>query len=252
MRACDRLTRAASEHKTRIKDLVRQLLPMTPLIEDIGVADLAVLERWADPRTLLKIGPSRLKSLIVKASHNHHGAERAEQWRNAAAAAVELYGEHPAVAWQDLAAEVATEVRLLKATQAELAVHSARREQAYRWADHGQLARSLPGIAKVGGPVVAAATVRAERFPAGAQFKSYAGLAPRASETGNTDRKGQPMSKAGSCLLRTTFFRAADTARKQDPQLAKIYYTHRWLNAAPTTSRHCVSWQDTWPNAPGL
>ena len=143
MRACDRLTRAASEHKTRIKDLVRQLLPMTPLIEDIGVADLAVLERWADPRTLLKIGPSRLKSLIVKASHNHHGAERAEQWRSAAAAAVELYGEHPAVAWQDLAAEVATEVRLLKATQAELAVHSARREQAYRWADHGQLARSL-------------------------------------------------------------------------------------------------------------
>jgi hypothetical protein len=116
---------------------------MTPLIEDIGVADLAVLERWADPRTLLKIGPSRLKSLIVKASHNHHGAERAEQWRSAAAAAVELYGEHPAVAWQDLAAEVATEVRLLKATQAELAVHSARREQAYRWADHGQLARSL-------------------------------------------------------------------------------------------------------------
>jgi hypothetical protein len=41
--------------------------------------------RWADPRTLLKIGPSKLKSLIVKASHNHHGAERAEQWRNAAA-----------------------------------------------------------------------------------------------------------------------------------------------------------------------
>jgi len=33
------------------------------------------------------------------------------------------------------------------------------------------------------------------------------------------------MSKAGSSLLRATFFRAADTARKQDPQLAKIYYT---------------------------
>ncbi len=34
------------------------------------------------------------------------------------------------------------------------------------------------------------------------------------------------MSKAGSSLLRTTLVRAADTARKQDPQLARIYYVH--------------------------
>ena len=32
------------------------------------------------------------------------------------------------------------------------------------------------------------------------------------------------MSKAGSSLLRTTLVRAADNARKQDPQLARIYY----------------------------
>jgi len=31
------------------------------------------------------------------------------------------------------------------------------------------------------------------------------------------------MSKAGSSLLRTTLARAADTARKQHPQLARIY-----------------------------
>ena len=46
----------------------------------------------------------------------------------------------------------------------------------------------------------------------------------QASETGDTDRKGQPMSKAGSSLLRTTLIRAADNARHQDPQLARIYY----------------------------
>jgi hypothetical protein len=32
------------------------------------------------------------------------------------------------------------------------------------------------------------------------------------------------MSKAGPSLLRATFSRAADTARRQDPQLARIYY----------------------------
>lgn len=35
-RACDWLTRAVTEHKVRIKDLVRQLIPMTPLTGDIG------------------------------------------------------------------------------------------------------------------------------------------------------------------------------------------------------------------------
>ncbi len=47
VRATDRLTRAAAEHKRRINDLVRQLLPMTPLTGDLGVADLAVLDRYA-------------------------------------------------------------------------------------------------------------------------------------------------------------------------------------------------------------
>jgi Transposase len=44
VRACARLTRAGSEHKVRIKDPVRHLLPMSPLTGDLGKADLAVLE----------------------------------------------------------------------------------------------------------------------------------------------------------------------------------------------------------------
>ena len=149
-------------------------------------------------------GPARLTALIAAASHGQLGAERAQQWRAAAAAAVELYADHPAIAWTDLAAEVGTEVRLLRATQAELATHAQERETAYRYTDLGGLARSLPGVAEVSGPVLVAGMGRPARFPTGAAFKSYTGLAPRASETGNTDRKGQPMSKAGSSLLRTT------------------------------------------------
>jgi transposase len=52
VRATDRLTVLAAQHKVRIKDLTRQLLPCSPLTGDLGVADLAVLERWADPRAL--------------------------------------------------------------------------------------------------------------------------------------------------------------------------------------------------------
>ena len=224
VRVCDRLTQQASRHKVRIKDLVRQLLPMTPLAGDLGVADLAVLERWADPNLLVKAGVKRVTALIVKASNNHQGAERAGEWIAAAQASLELYDSNPAIAFADLAAEVATEVRLLRAVQAELTTHAAERETAYRWVDPAGLARSLPGLAEVGGPNVVAIMGDPARFAKGKQFRAFTGLVARTSETGDTNRKGPSMSKAGPALLRTTFVRAADHARKQDPQLARIYY----------------------------
>jgi transposase len=240
VRACARLTQAASEHKTRIKDLVRQLMPMTPLTGDLGKADLAVLEHYGDPRALLAAGEAGLTRLITSASNKQQGAGRARQWRAAAAAAVELYGGHPAVPFAELAAEVATEVRLLRAIQAELAAHATAREAHYRQADPGQLARSLPGFAEISAPVLIAAMGQPGRFRDGTKFKSYTGLAPRASETGQTDRKGQPMSKAGPSLLRATFFRAADTARRQDPQLARIYYLQMTERGATHLKACCI------------
>jgi transposase len=240
VRAADRLTRAAAQHKVRIKDLVRQLMPATPLTGNLGAADLAVLERWADPNALLAAGPARLAARIAKASHGHQGAERAHEWRAAARAAVELYASWPAMPFSDLAAEVASEVRLLRAIQTEIDTHAAQREDAYRWADPGQLARSLPGLSTVGAPALVAAVGDPHRFPSARHFRSFTGLTPRASETGETDRKGQPMSKAGPALLRTTLVRAADTARKQDPQLAKIYYTQIVERGAGHTKALCV------------
>ena len=224
VRATDRLTRQASKHKVRIKDLARQLLPMSPLSGDLGAADLAVLEHYADPRALARAGEARLTALIAQASHNHLGAGRARQWLDAAQASLELYAGHPAVNFTGLAAEIATEVRLLRGIGTELAAHAAEREACYRQVDPAGLARSLPGLAEVGGPALAACMGDPARFGHGKQFRSYTGLAPKASETGETDRKGQPMSKAGSSLLRTTLVRAADTARKQDPQLARLYH----------------------------
>ena len=56
VRATHRGTREASIHKIRLRDIVRQLVSMAPLHADLGVADLAVLERFADPSALLNAG----------------------------------------------------------------------------------------------------------------------------------------------------------------------------------------------------
>jgi transposase len=224
VRAAHRLTRQVALHKTRIKALVRQVMPMSPLGGKITHADLAVLDRWGDPNLLVRAGRKGLATVICKASNNHIGTERADEWLAAANSAIELYAGHPAVAFADLAAEIATEVRLVRALESELAQHASERENAYAKVDPDGLARSLPGISDVGGPTLVAKLGDATRFQNAKQVRAFAGLAPRASETGDTDRKGQALSKAGPALLRTTLVIAADTARKQDPQLARIYY----------------------------
>ena len=48
------------------------------------------------------------------------------------------------------------------------------------------------------------------------------------------------MSKAGNALLRTTLIRAADTARKQDPQLARIYYVQMAERGKTHLAANCV------------
>src|SRR5664280_1793715 len=109
-----------------------------------------------------------------------------------AKAAVDLYGEHPAVAYSDLAAEVGTEVRLLQAVRAELTGHAEARADAYRWTDPARLAASLPGLGEVGAPTVTAIVGRAARFRTGKGVP----LLHRAGAPGQRNRRDRPQGPA--------------------------------------------------------
>lgn len=241
VRACHRLSREIGTRKTRIRALVRAMLPMTPLGGDLGKTDLAILERTgADPQRLVEIGLGRLSRLATRASHGHLGKDYAERWLGAAEDALALYEGDEAMAYEDRAAEIMSEVALLHACEAQMEVQERAREAAYLQADSQQLVRSLPGFAEVGGPLVFSFLGDVRRFPAGGHVRSFIGLAPRASETGDSDPKGQQMSKAGPSPLRSTFVRAADIARQQDPQLARIYYLQMTASGASHLKALCV------------
>lgn len=242
VRAADRLTEMATRHKVRLRELARQAMPMLDeaITGELAGADVAVLERYGDPRALLRAGRARLVAVIRKASRGHHGEARADAWRAVAQAALDLYGDDPAVPFKDLAAEMATEARLLRVVLAERDSHARAREVAYRHVDPQGLARSLPGIAEIGGPVLVAAMRDPHRFPDAAAFKRFTGLTPKASETGNTDRKGQAMSKAGPRRLRDQLVQSANTARRVDPQLAEVYFTQMVERGAHHQKALCV------------
>jgi hypothetical protein len=110
--------RGSRSSKVRIKDLVRKLLAMTPLAGDFGTADLAVLDCYADPRTLAAADAAELTRLIAAASGRQQGEARAQQWLAAAAA--------------ELAAKVVTEVRLLDRRRPRCRPHDSRHQEPFR------------------------------------------------------------------------------------------------------------------------
>jgi transposase len=81
---------------------------------------------------------------------------------------------------------------------------------------------------------------RPGRFPNGGAFKAFTGLTPRANETGQTDRKHQPMTKAGPRALRSQLVQSANTARKLDPQLAAVYHAQMTQRGATHRKALCV------------
>ena len=80
VRAADRLTDTATRHKVRLRDLARQAMPMLgdAISGEMTLADVAVLERYGDPRAMLRAGRARLTALIRRTSRGHLGDERAD------------------------------------------------------------------------------------------------------------------------------------------------------------------------------
>jgi len=128
-----RLTADIGERKTRIRALAAALMPTVgqALGDSLSRTDLAVLERWGDPRALRAVGLRRLTALVTKVSKGHSGEEKARAFHVAAKQALALWDGDSAVALADLAAELATEIRLLSA--AEIERTEQRRSATRRW-----------------------------------------------------------------------------------------------------------------------
>ena len=244
VRAVNRLIEQLARHKERIRALARQVMPALAdvVVSEIRGADLVVLANYGDPRVLAGLDPENLADQVVRQSGvgRAYAMRRAGAWISVAQDAIELYGDDPAVAFTDVAEEIASEIAIVRLLQAEIVRHEERREHAYRAVDPQEIARSLPGVGASGGPVLVAAIGRPGRFPNASSVRRFTGLAPRASETGNSDRKGQPMSKAGASWLRDQLFMSANVARRIDPQLAAIYYRQMVENGAHHTKAVCI------------
>ena len=170
---------------------------------------------------------------------SEYARRKAAGWIAVARSAVELYGDDPAVAFEELADELGARSPCSRSS----APGSPPRDRAgggLSEVDEHQVARSLPGVGIIGGPLLVAAMGRPGRFARAASFRRFTGLTPRASETGESDAKGEAMSKAGSNWLRDQLVQSANTARQVDPDLARVYYVQMVERGAHHNKALCV------------
>lgn len=189
---------------------------------DYNKTALAVLERCADPRMMKRLGRKRLAALLIRTSRGAWREAKADELMSAAEETIELWAGG-GLDFAELAEDIAAEVRLIRALDAELDTIEERIEPLYDEADPNGIVISAPGIAVTLAAGILGRTGDLNRFDNLAGVRSFTGLIPKVDQSGLADSHGGP-TKTGDPGLRQTLYLAAEHARKVDPTLAQRYH----------------------------
>ena len=194
--------------------------------EALGTRDTrtvaVILERYGSPKSLRRLGISRLTDLVRRTSGGHFGAEYASRLmmrrtrpsscgEAAASTSTSWPGTSPRRSESSDSSEV--EIGRLDARIAEL----------YAAVDPKGIARSAPGVGPVLGAGIVGRLGDVNRFANLAGVRSFTGIVPGVNQSGLTETR-PGITKQGDPGLRRDLFFAADMARHHDPQLAAKYH----------------------------
>jgi transposase len=221
----NRLIGEVAVHRQRIRSLLHFAMPgMNDVLgEELGKGAMALLGRAGDPRVMLRLGKARLAALFIKSTRGAWREAKAEQVLAVARSAIELWEGLEGCEFSDVADDLAAEVRLIKALDAEVAEADARAAGLLKEIDPEGLYESLPGFGERTATTVAGRLGGVERFSNNAAVRSFIGMIPGTDQSGETESRPR-LTKAGDRMLRTALYLAAEHARRLDPQLARIYY----------------------------
>lgn len=193
---------------------------------DLGAAALTLLTRgYTDPQRLLRPGLARLAALLAKASRGHRRHEKATELIAAARESLALWDSRDGsygIDFAELATDIATEAATMVYHRGQLRQLEARMVPLAQAGDPDQIIASVPGVGPVLRAVLAARLGDIDRFHSLAAVRAFTGLVPKENSSGTVVHQ-HGLTKAGDPLLREALFRAADGARKSDPQLAATY-----------------------------
>ena len=156
-----------------------------------GKTAVAVLERYANPHAIKKLGRSRLAKLLIRASRGHWREAKADEILAAADETLALWAAG-GLDFDELADDIVIEVRLIKALDAEIAALDDRIEALYEQADPDGIVASAPGIGVTLAAGILSRTGDLNRFDSLAGVRSFTGLVPKIDQSGASDHHNGP------------------------------------------------------------
>jgi transposase len=232
----DPLKRAVRHRTSLVKRRAASMLRLDALVELLGPAyadvlgsgdynktALMVLERFADPKTLKKLGRKRLAAAMIRSSRGAWREAKADELLAAADEALELWEAAGGLDFAELAEDIALEARHIRQLNEEIAAIEDRIEAIYDDVDPNGIFASGPGMGITLAAGILGRLGDPNRFDNLAGIRSFTGLVPKINQSGTSDHHGGP-TKAGDPGLREAVFLAAEHARKTDPTLAARYH----------------------------
>jgi len=124
----------------------------------------------------------------------------------------------------DLQDEVARELRLLEASEAESESLAHRIAELYQKLHHSDNLSTIPGVGPHTAPIFLSSVGDPARFRNQSAFANWEGVVPGARQSSNVEAKGLRMTKAGPSIMRMALYQAGEIGRRNDPHLAAVYY----------------------------
>ena len=219
-----------------------ELLPgvRAALDDPLSILGRGFFKRYGNPLAATRLGPKRFGAALERAAGRYGSPKTIARLWDICRRAVDLNGKSgTALDFEDLTEELRFVLDELEQVSQRLERIRKKLEAQMTELDPKGILTSIPGV----GIVTAAACLVAlgtHEFRNAKAFRSYTGLVPRVSESGQSRSRGLSLTKAGPAWLRTALYLAADVARRWDPELAAIYQRAMVTKAHPHRKAVCA------------
>lgn len=185
-----------------------------------------VREHWYDPWQVRSAGVPALQAAWQAAAPKQPAdLDWIPAWVARAYQMTSLYGSPARVGYDHLQEMVRRNLTLrAQCCQAQATLSQAEIQPLYRRLYPDRLLESIYGIGPNSAAIYMAFIHDIDRFSSAAEFRLWCGIVPASRQSGESQSKHLPLTKAGPNAVKATLYINANVARLWDVQIAAVYH----------------------------
>lgn len=222
-----KLTKQIASVKIRIEDFYHWVQPglMKVFTDPFSSRARAYYRHLTNPFKVKELGLDGLTRFLTDKGRQQMDPELPKKLWEVALKACELYElADEYVDFDELQDEISVELDTLENHENSLGRVEKAIQRLYEKVHPSKNIESFRGIGKKLGPSLVGRIADPHRFSSHTKLKGFIGIVPGQDDSGESSKKGLPITHEGPSDFRRDIYIVADVARQWDPQAAKIYY----------------------------